>query len=183
MENKISVKEENAKKRIENWLSICDLAIECSKAIVFHANLIANEHRKTFDVMAISLNKWNEQICDVKDTIVRVSMKCMQNTPVTPIGYMPNVAEVSNLLAKVGYTNSPADAFDLNILTKEQIMNNLEHLDFYKTVCIKALEATDFTGEWKCIHDKLLAIYESGSCTSTWNFLKACGMNMENENK
>ena len=198
MKTKI-IKTETIERRFKKLHTLAEFAQESCKAIVFHAERLANlmptEEQKTACLeMKVSINEWCDNLNILNSTMKATeemyykhlsadgtSCKVIEAIPVCPKGYMPNTFQMTEVFYRVGYYVIEGDP--LKIGKREylvaDIMNDIQELDTNVIFCLKALINATYQGIWESTGLLINRLYDFEPNAHIYKLLKSYNVEME----
>ena len=193
------IKTEILERRFKKLHTMTEFVRDCCKAIVLHADRLANlmpteEQESAHKNMIISINEWCDNL-DILDSTMKATeamyykhlsadgtnCEVIESIPVYPKEYMPNTFQMTETFYRVGYYVIEGDPLKLGNkeYTVEDIMKNIQELDTNIVLCLKALINATYQGVWDSTGLIINKLFDFEPNAYIYKLLKSYKVNME----
>lgn len=192
------IKTEILERRFKKLHTMTEFARDSCKAIVLHADRLANlmpteEQKSAHKNMIISVNEWCDNL-DILDSTMKATetmyykhlsadgMNCevIESIPVCPKGYMPNTFQMTEAFYRVGYYAIEGDPFKISEreYTTADIMKDIQELNTNVVLCLKALINASYNGIWESTGLLINRLYDFEPNVYIYKLLKSYNVDM-----
>ena len=193
------IKTEILERRFKKLHTMTEFVRDCCKAIVLHADRLANlmpteEQESAHKNMIISINEWCDNL-DILDSTMKATeamyykhlsadgtnCEVIESIPVCPKGYMPNTFQMTEAFFRVGYYSIEGDPFKIaeREYTIADIMKDIQELDTNVVLCLKALIHASYNGIWESTGLLVNRLYDFEPNVYIYKLLKSYNVDME----
>ncbi len=193
------IKTEILERRFKKLHTMTEFVRDCCKAIVLHADRLANlmpteEQESAKKNMIISINEWCDNL-DILDSTMKAteamyykhlssdgkSCEVMESIPVCSKGFVPNTFQMIEVFYRVGYYVIEGDPFKTGQreYTSTDIMKDIQELDTNVVLCLKALIHASYNGIWESTGLLINRLYDFEPNVYIYKLLKSYNVDME----
>lgn len=156
-------------------------AEDCSKAIAFHADRLAegdcpDPQTKAISVLDDAIGEWCEHFVALASEMQKVESQYMdylsddhqrcrliEDVPAYAKGEIPDTFQMSEKLFKIGYYEMEEDLYGVknHRFTPQEILSDMQDLHLYLSLCLKAMDHAEYKGIWSEVGKKVHDIFDS----------------------
>jgi len=197
MAKKRLIKISTLEYRFNKLHNAANYAEDCCRAIAFHSDRLrplqpTSEQEEKIAAMQQSIMEWCNKFALLASEMQKVESKyfdhlsddktrvvLFEEIP-SPTGAIPDYFKIESKLFDIGFIGNPCDDNEREFSVQE-IIADIQELDLYVVLCIKALAYPDYTGVWESVGKQAYEIYEYDAKESIYNLLVSYGVDFNSD--
>jgi len=200
MAKKKMIKTSTLEYRFNKLHNAANYAEDCCKAIVFHSDRLLQlqptpEQEERIAEMQQSIEEWCDKFASLASEMQKAEslyfdhlsddktkVELFEEIP-SPSGAIPDYFKIEGKLLDIGYIDVEGDPYKVEErkFSVQEIISDIQELDLYVVLCIKALAYPDYTGVWESVGKRACEIYEYDAKESIYRFLVSYGVDFSSD--